>query len=761
MTKEHRDVFISYHTNSALDLTKKIANELESIGISTWYAPRDCENQWMDAIMEAIKLADIFLLILNEGSSNSEQVKNEIAEAFNHFSNHKMSIVVFKIDDAPVSDSVRYLTGRFHYMNGKVPPIDDRIKELVYRIEYTKKNGNLFNLSEESRFVSTYISPNITFIGRQKELLEIDESLKKYHHISISGMGGIGKTDLIREYITRHRDEFRSLLWGSYNGSLKKLFCDDNAINVSNFFRNPPDEDDDSYFKRKIEFIKKHGEPLDLIVIDNFNTTNDIDLHEILSLPVSIFFATRNSQNSNGIYDIKLVAMEDDSDLFALFARNYPRSLNEEDKKTVLDIIHYLNGHTLSIILVAKLMRDKRINASKMLEILKTNSSESDSNRDFIYQNLTSLLNYSEINEEERKVLANLVFFPYTGISVEEFGTYTGFDNYEAIDNLIAKNWVLYSPSLDSISFHPLIAHMVNNQIGTKDEYVEYFLNYLIEQKLFRAKYLNAKEKSELLPLLERTLRYIRKESKYYYKLYLAAHAFFHAYARHLLNVKYLSLIVDDDNAPNDVKARAHSYLGDAYRCLHKSENLKREIDISNSYLDKIDDETLKKKLSIDNITMLGWYYTYLGEHQKALDAFTKQKEWRLSYFPDDDQNIGWAYFTMAMAMTNLGNYKEGIEGYLKSMEYFKKIKMDFAIANNNKAVAELYMKMGDFQNAKSYLESALTLFIDNIGEEHNDTALTKRDLVKVYRQLHINLELANKYETESKEILEKLGYVG
>lgn len=153
MTKEHRDVFISYHTNSALDLTKKIANELESIGISTWYAPRDCENQWMDAIMEAINSADIFLLILNEGSSNSEQVKNEITEAFNQFSNHKMSIVVFKIDDATVSDSVRYLTGRFHYMNGKVPPIDDRIKELVYRIEYTKKNGNLFNQSEESRFV--------------------------------------------------------------------------------------------------------------------------------------------------------------------------------------------------------------------------------------------------------------------------------------------------------------------------------------------------------------------------------------------------------------------------------------------------------------------------------------------------------------------------------------------------------------------------------------------------------------------------------
>lgn len=759
--KDHRDVFISYHTQSALHVTERIANELESRNISCWYAPRDCENEWIDAIMEAIDIADIFLLILNEGSCNSEQVKNEINEAFNRYSNKLMSIIVFQIDDYPVSKTVQYLLGRIHRVNGKVPPLEDHIIELANRVEYTKKNGKNFDLSEESSFVSAYISPNVTFVGRIKELSEMREVLTNHHHISISGMGGIGKTDLIREYISRNKNEYRSVLWGTYSGGLKKLFCDDNIVNISNFFRNPADETDDSYFNRKIAFIKERGSIYDLLVIDNFNTLEDEDLNTVLSLPISIIFTTRTAQDSNGIYDLKLQCMDSDDDLFALFSRHYPRLISEEDKKIILDIIHYVKGHTLSIILIAKLMRDKRLHPDKMLEMLKEQNASGDNNKEFIYQSLISLLNFSEISDSEKKVLANLVFIPYRGVAVEEFATMCNLSSYDDIDDLVSKNWVLYDSAMDYISFHPLIAHMINKEIGTLDEYCSDFFNYLIEEKMFKAKYLDAKEKTKLLPLIERVLRYIRKDSQYYVKFYLASHAFFHAFARHLLVVKYLSLLLEDDSLSVDTKAKAHTYMADAYRCMNDIENLDKEIKLGELFNKDVIDESSKRDTAVALITLRGWYYMYINEPKKAYDAFYEQLEMRLKYYQDDLQNIGWAYHTVAYALQGQGDYQGALDNYLKAMEYFQKINMNFAVANSKKALGRLSMLLGDLNKAKQYLEEALQLFIENVGEEHNDTALTKRELVSLYRQMNINLELANKYEQELNTVLETLGYKG
>ena len=52
---EPRDVFISYHTDSAGDQVRKIASALEGAGISCWYAPRDCGANYAGSIVEAIR----------------------------------------------------------------------------------------------------------------------------------------------------------------------------------------------------------------------------------------------------------------------------------------------------------------------------------------------------------------------------------------------------------------------------------------------------------------------------------------------------------------------------------------------------------------------------------------------------------------------------------------------------------------------------------------------------------------------------------
>ena len=85
MTDDKKEVFISYHTDSGLAYAKEIAEELESVGIWCFYAYRDIrEGNYKEQIVSHIKDSKIFLLILNEGATQSEDVEAEVSVA-KHF----------------------------------------------------------------------------------------------------------------------------------------------------------------------------------------------------------------------------------------------------------------------------------------------------------------------------------------------------------------------------------------------------------------------------------------------------------------------------------------------------------------------------------------------------------------------------------------------------------------------------------------------------------------------------------------------------
>ena len=83
------EVFISYHRNSSAELEEHIVAALESHGIKCWYAPRDVDSSYAGDIVKAINTCKVFLLVMNEQSSHSAHVLNEIDCAFNRFHQHE------------------------------------------------------------------------------------------------------------------------------------------------------------------------------------------------------------------------------------------------------------------------------------------------------------------------------------------------------------------------------------------------------------------------------------------------------------------------------------------------------------------------------------------------------------------------------------------------------------------------------------------------------------------------------------------------
>ncbi|MBR3569229.1 MAG: toll/interleukin-1 receptor domain-containing protein [Oscillibacter sp.] len=139
------DVFISYHEDStgeksAGQLVPKIADALESVGISCWYAQRDLSfGTFASAITREIDTCKIFLLVLNKESNKSAYVESEVHLAFDRMhldrqhNIQSMLPVLFRVDNCALSDSMRFYTGIFQITDGTFLD-SQRIGKLVKRI---------------------------------------------------------------------------------------------------------------------------------------------------------------------------------------------------------------------------------------------------------------------------------------------------------------------------------------------------------------------------------------------------------------------------------------------------------------------------------------------------------------------------------------------------------------------------------------------------------------------------------------------------
>ena len=125
------DVFISYEHQSK-SIADNICSVLERNKIRCWYAPRDVIGDYATSIVEAISNTKIFILILNEDSSNSMHVLNEVEMAYKRGSN--VTILPFKIDNKTLSMAMEYYVKRLHWIDASDKSLDIAINELMLKI---------------------------------------------------------------------------------------------------------------------------------------------------------------------------------------------------------------------------------------------------------------------------------------------------------------------------------------------------------------------------------------------------------------------------------------------------------------------------------------------------------------------------------------------------------------------------------------------------------------------------------------------------
>ena len=352
--------------------------------------------------------------------------------------------------------------------------------------EVTKLLGALVEVLSQKDYVIP-ILPSVSpdFIGRDTEIRQVAESLQHNPVLYVTGIGGIGKSTLIKNYIARFRAEYDVIAYLEYDGDILHTFCDDMQLQISTVSQQDGEPLAD-YFARKLKVFKRIcGDKHVLFVLDNFSDRLTKDLSRIIDCGYDTIIATRNKPPKNSFPSLEITAISDTSELFRLVALNLERPLTKEERLCFEEIITLVQGHTLVIELIARQIAAGRLDIHTALGLIRENGFSQFSDEkvgnikdgEEVYDTLEDIIyvlfDASAVSKDAKLTLKILALLNVRGLETSLI--YKFFPNIKAetITDLSVQGW-LYDDS--RVRLHPVIAETVRywQWSGEKVSVMEY-----------------------------------------------------------------------------------------------------------------------------------------------------------------------------------------------------------------------------------------------------------------------------------------------
>lgn len=319
---------------------------------------------------------------------------------------------------------------------------------------------------------------NRCFVGRTNELQEIQKILKSKQLVFLSGMGGIGKTEIAKRYAYSYRKQYNTIVFLRYETSLKNTIVS-NDIEIRNF-ECEKDENSEGYFRTKLGALKKLLTPEDLLIIDNFDVEYDDNLEDLLECSCKFIFTTREDYRDYDYEQIEVEHLDSIDDAMELFCSYNDREYAEEEKQALEMIMKFVDNHTMMIVLLAKYLRDSdempTVLYKKFREIEGvTNTGDTrvkhrkDKNlrAQRVNLHLQTLFEFSDFTKIEIQLMRALSLLGPIKLQKQVWLNMVNhcFDN-DDIERLVKKGWIEADLSEKDykISLHQIILDMIYNQ---------------------------------------------------------------------------------------------------------------------------------------------------------------------------------------------------------------------------------------------------------------------------------------------------------
>jgi hypothetical protein len=209
------------------------------------------------------------------------------------------------------------------------------------------------------------------FLGREGKFAQIREALfrpalaEMAHAINITGMGGIGKTQLAVEYAYKYKEEYpNGVFWFTADGDMEGQL---RAIALENKWVNEFDEPEIQLSAARQKLKNLHNA---LLVFDNVENTRVIEQY----LPdaesnAHVLATSRDILSGFDILDVSALNSEDSVALLTATARRTP---DAEDERSIMEIVEHLGGLPLALKIAGEYLRMKpSISYAEYIELLE------------------------------------------------------------------------------------------------------------------------------------------------------------------------------------------------------------------------------------------------------------------------------------------------------------------------------------------------------------------------------------------------------
>lgn len=298
-------------------------------------------------------------------------------------------------------------------------------------------NNNYYSMYKESEreFVVTHnanIKPTTYFTGRETELQELRQRIEEGRKsVLVSGMGGIGKTQICRklfeEYYIRHdkgeNGPFHHIGYIEYNGDMGS-----SLLKCLRYKEQDSHELNKEAAWRELEYLASGGKLL--LFVDNVNVTigEDAGLGRLKNIPGAVVLTSRRTSFSKEFepYKIGFLSTEQCKEVYERIRYDgSDMNVPVEEMQDLEYVIGKLAAeHTITVEFLAHLAGTKHWTVKKLREELENKGfrleyRDEEDKLINIQEEYEKLYKLSELSESEQNILEAFSVFPYIPLAAD------------------------------------------------------------------------------------------------------------------------------------------------------------------------------------------------------------------------------------------------------------------------------------------------------------------------------------------------------
>ena len=298
--------------------------------------------------------------------------------------------------------------------------------------------------------------------------------------VIITGVAGIGKSELIRAYAKEHQKEYQYFGYYFYGGRLKDI--------IANVVRDALNTESDlnTRYKHNLELLSSLGEKA-LLIIDNFNVTPDEDecFDDVCDLKCKVIFTSHMRFEDYATYELRAFRHVDDVKTLTKYFYQY----KEDEWKCLLQIYGVFDMHTFCVELCAKAFTKgafspktlyKNLRSFKIKDFAEKLSAKKDKHpkKKTYFDHIRELFNLLGLPECHKQVLRVMVFAPIFGFRKDFLAKIMNLKNMVIVEDLIDVG-LLYENYKGRVNIQSVVAEVVRSELETNNETCADFIETL------------------------------------------------------------------------------------------------------------------------------------------------------------------------------------------------------------------------------------------------------------------------------------------